>query len=123
MYYVDQPSFVNAVILAETDLAPLELLTLIKSIEHSQGRQATFRNGPRLIDIDILTYGSLVYSFKQKDGEELVIPHPRLAERRFVLEPLAELSPEHSIPGKPTIREMLARVQAQPLTRLDHADL
>ena len=119
MYYVDQPPFINAVALIQTDLGPLELLTLVKSLEQSQGRTTTFANGPRVIDIDILSYGSLIYTFQPRSGPAVQIPHARMEERRFVLEPLAELCPEHFIPGKPLIRDMLRRVASQPLKRVD----
>jgi 2-amino-4-hydroxy-6-hydroxymethyldihydropteridine diphosphokinase len=93
--FVDQEDFLNMVIEAETELSPPALLKKIKETEKHVGRQATFRNGPREIDIDILVYGD--EEFKE-DG--LQIPHPRLHERVFMLVPLAELVPELRIPGQ-----------------------
>ncbi len=87
--YADQPSFLNQVLEAQTLLTPRRLLAHLKSIESRLGRTPTFRYGPRLIDIDILFYGSQII---EMDG--LIIPHPHLAERAFVLFPLAELAPD-----------------------------
>lgn len=104
--YLDQPVFVNAVCRGETTLAPRELLGLAKSIEAQMGREPTFPDGPRLIDIDILSYGSEVL-----DTAELTIPHPRIAERAFVLVPLSEIAPNwrHPVLGK-TAGELAAAV-------------
>jgi len=84
----DPDWFLNGVIEIETDIAPQTLLLKIKSIEQKLGRKKTVRNGPRTIDIDILFYGDLVVHTKQ-----LVIPHPRLQERLFVLRPMMDLDP------------------------------
>ncbi len=86
--YLEQPAFLNQVLEVETSLSPAELLAALKRLEASLGRQATFRYGPRLIDLDILLYDQLV--IHQPD---LVIPHAQLAKRAFVLVPLAELAP------------------------------
>jgi 2-amino-4-hydroxy-6-hydroxymethyldihydropteridine diphosphokinase len=86
--YLEQPAFLNQVLEVETSLSPADLLAALKRLEASLGRQATFRYGPRLIDLDILLYDQLV--LHQPD---LVIPHAQLAERAFVLVPLAELAP------------------------------
>lgn len=83
---VDQPPFVNAVALLETALAPRELLAALQRIEREEGRVPTYRWGPRALDLDILTYGE-----ERIDEPDLVVPHPRLAERGFVLIPLAEV--------------------------------
>jgi 2-amino-4-hydroxy-6-hydroxymethyldihydropteridine diphosphokinase len=103
--YTDQPNFLNQVLEVETSLSPLELLGELKKIEAGLGRQQTFRYGPRLIDIDILFYGSRVL-----DAPGLQIPHPRLAERAFVLAPLAELAPNLV---HPTLRKSVADLLAQ----------
>ncbi len=87
--YADQPAFLNMAVKAETELPPQELLAHLKQIEASLGREKTFANGPRLIDLDILFYDNLVL-----ESPPLVIPHPRLHERAFVLLPLADLNPE-----------------------------
>ena len=85
--YHDQPWFLNVAVEIETRLAPRELLKLCLSIEAACGRIRPFPNAPRTLDLDILLYGDLVVS-----EEGLVIPHPRLTERRFVLEPLAQIA-------------------------------
>lgn len=96
--------FLNAVLEITTDLAPLELLRRLQQIEQDLGRPAEHaRNAPRPIDLDILYCDRLVL-----DAPPLTLPHPRLAERRFVLQPLADIQPELLLPGNDrTIREML----------------
>jgi 2-amino-4-hydroxy-6-hydroxymethyldihydropteridine diphosphokinase len=85
----EQPKFLNAACLLQTELSPLELLLALKRIESAMGRTPTARNGPRLIDMDILFYDDLVLS-----TPELTIPHPCLHERPFVLLPLREIAPD-----------------------------
>lgn len=107
--YRDQPDFLNMVCQGETLLSPQELLRYVKNIETAIGRQATFRNGPRAIDIDILLYDQLC--IQEKD---LVIPHPRMVERAFVLTPLAEIAPEVMEPTRhQTIRALAHTVSTQ----------
>lgn len=89
VYYKEQPLYLNAVLSAVTELEPSDLLRFVKGIESDLGRQPSFRNAPRLIDIDILFYGDGVVQ-----TAELTIPHPRIAERAFVLVPLAEIAPK-----------------------------
>jgi 2-amino-4-hydroxy-6-hydroxymethyldihydropteridine diphosphokinase len=112
---LDQPSFLNAVIEVETDLFPLQLLARIRQIERDMGRRRVTPKGPRNIDIDILFCGRSVIA-----AAELEVPHPRMAQRRFVLEPLAEIAPDfrHPVTGK-TAREMLAALEPQGVRRLD----
>jgi 2-amino-4-hydroxy-6-hydroxymethyldihydropteridine diphosphokinase len=88
VYYKEQPLYLNAVLSAVTELDPFELLNFVKSIESDLGRQPSFRNAPRTIDIDILFYGDQIV-----ETPELIIPHPRIGERAFVLVPLAEIAP------------------------------
>lgn len=112
---LDQPAFLNAVIEIETDLFPLQLLARTQSVERDMGRRRVTPKGPRNIDIDILFYGRAVIA-----TAELEVPHPRLGERRFVLEPLAEIAPDlrHPVTGK-TAGEMLATLEPQGVRRLD----
>ena len=109
----DQPDFLNLCAAAETALPPRELLSLAQRIEAELGREPGERWGPRVIDIDILTYGDLAV-----DEPGLKIPHPRLTERAFVLVPLAEIAPEAAIGGR-TLREWAARVDRSGVERLD----
>jgi len=112
---LDQPWFLNAVVVANTELFPLQLLACIRNIERDMGRRRVTPKGPRNIDIDILFYGrSVIHS------PELETPHPRIAQRRFVLEPLSEIAPDfrHPLNGK-TAREMLVALEAQGVRRLD----
>jgi GTP cyclohydrolase IV len=92
--YRDQPFFLNMVCQITTDLSPRELLRLAKDIEIKMGRQISFTNAPRPIDIDILFYDKQIIQ-----TQELTIPHARLADRAFVLIPLAEIAPELIHPG------------------------
>ena len=103
---VKQPCFLNLVCQVNTRLAPIALLTLAKGIESKLGRVSGKSNAPRSIDIDILFYGNQVI-----ETPELVIPHPRLTERAFVIVPLAEIAPNlvHPVSGK-TIEELLEGV-------------
>jgi 2-amino-4-hydroxy-6-hydroxymethyldihydropteridine diphosphokinase len=86
--YKEQEDFINAVVAVETDCSPAELLSRCRSIEDRLGRTRTVRWGPRTIDLDILLYGDLVMN-----EPDLVIPHPLMATRKFVLAPLAEIVP------------------------------
>ncbi len=98
--YLDQPDFMNAVIEVETALRQRELLEAVLAIEQQMGRVRTFRWGPRVIDIDVLLYDG-----EQVDEPDLVIPHPRMMERSFVLGPLAEIAPELRLPDGRTAAE------------------
>ncbi len=106
--YTDQPAFLNMAVKAETDLDAVSLLKRLKQIEVEVGRVETFRWGPRQIDIDILFYDDLVL-----ESESLVVPHPRLHERAFVLVPLADIAPDFVHPVlKKTIKQLLMSVSA-----------
>ena len=111
---LDQPWFLNAVVEVETSLFPLQLLARVRQIERQMGRRRATPKGPRNIDIDILFYGRTVIR-----TAELEVPHPRIAQRRFVLEPLAEITPDfrHPVTGT-TVNEMLAALGPQGIRRL-----
>ena len=100
-----QDDYLNAVATGWTSLTPLALLALLKQLEAEAGRNpAGERNGPRPLDLDILLYGEL-----RIDRPELIVPHPRLTERRFVLAPLADLLPARVVPGTgKTVARLLA---------------
>jgi len=112
--YADQPRFLNAVLTLETSLAPRDLLNALLAIERDFGRDRTaaFPNGPRTLDLDILLYGDLVFS---EPGLE--IPHPRFAERAFVLVPLHEIAPGLRDPHTgSTVSELLQSLLSRPET-------
>jgi 2-amino-4-hydroxy-6-hydroxymethyldihydropteridine diphosphokinase len=101
----DQPQFLNGVAALETELAPRELLDVLLAVERRLGRERRERWGPRTIDLDLLLYGDAVI-----DEDGLKIPHPRLHERRFVLEPLADLAPQLVVPGLGGVEDLLAEL-------------
>jgi len=107
--YREQPDFLNMVLQGETELSPSELIASLKKMEALLGRQATFKNGPRVIDLDLLFYDDLVL-----ENAGLTIPHPGMAERAFVLVPLADLAPDKVHPGrKETVKELLEGVDTR----------
>lgn len=107
-YVVDQPPFLNMVLRGTTSLEPEALLSFLQNIEKNLGRKPSRRFGPRLIDLDILYHGD-----KISNNQHLVLPHPRIAERDFVLLPMAEIAPErrHPVTGK-TTAEMLEALRS-----------
>jgi 2-amino-4-hydroxy-6-hydroxymethyldihydropteridine diphosphokinase len=102
-----QPLYVNAVGELETTEPPRELLQRLLDVERSHGRARQERWGPRTLDLDLLLYGDA-----ELDEPGLTVPHPRLHERAFVLEPLAELVPDLNVPGKARVRDLLAKLQS-----------
>lgn len=123
--YADQGPFLNQVVRAHTDLSPRDVLRAIKGIERALGRPAVdpIRFGPRFIDIDLLLYDD--WRLDEPGGgsggvedRPLVVPHPRLHERAFVLVPLAEIAPELDVPGLGRVSGLLGRVDATGLERI-----
>lgn len=112
--YTAQASFLNMVAEVETELMPMQLLKHVQDVERQMGRKRLIPKGPRIIDVDILLYGKFKVS-----APNLQIPHPSMAERRFVLEPLVELVPDlrHPVTRK-TIRELLGGVMTQAARRI-----
>jgi len=105
----DQPDFINAVVEVESALPADALLDGLQGIETRLGRVRTERWGPRTIDLDLLVFGEA-----RIDTDRLTVPHPRMKERRFVLEPLAELTPDLVLPGDDqTVRQRLAELSRE----------
>ena len=106
---VEQPAYLNGAVALDTELAPRDLLEVLLDVEQSLGRDRSteVRFGPRTLDLDLLVHGELVH-----DEPGLALPHPRLHERRFALEPLADLDPELVVPGRGTVSELLASLDA-----------
>jgi 2-amino-4-hydroxy-6-hydroxymethyldihydropteridine diphosphokinase len=100
---VGQPPFLNGAVALETELGPRELLETLLGIERELGRERRERWGPRTIDLDLLLYGD-----ETIDEPGLTVPHPRLHERRFVLEPLLDLDSDLEIPGRGRVEDLLA---------------
>lgn len=111
--YLDQPDFVNAVAALETRLAPRALLERLLEIERAAGRVRAIANGPRTLDLDIALYGDGVI-----DEPDLIVPHPRLCERAFVLVPLAEIAPNARVPGKGRVADLASQVGPGALVRI-----
>ncbi len=115
-YVLDQPKFLNAVCRVTTDLAPYDLLVALKATEDSLGRFKSIRFGPRSIDLDIIFYDDIQLELPD---ELLIIPHPRMAERGFVLEPMNDIAPTFVHPGLgATMQELLARLNEPALPRV-----
>jgi 2-amino-4-hydroxy-6-hydroxymethyldihydropteridine diphosphokinase len=105
--YADQPRFLNGAAALRTELGPRALLERLQDVERRLGRDRSGpRFGPRTIDLDLLVYGT-----ESIDEPGLHVPHPRLAERRFVLEPLAELDDRLEVPGRGSVRALLAGLE------------
>lgn len=107
-----QPDYINGVIKATCELGPEELLDFLQQVEHSQNRQREIRWGARTIDLDILLYGG-----RTIDTARLQIPHPRLCERRFVIYPLYDISPELILPNGVSIESLLTALGDTGLNR------
>jgi 2-amino-4-hydroxy-6-hydroxymethyldihydropteridine diphosphokinase len=110
-----QPDFINAVVALDTRLSPRDLLAELFALEARFGRERSVKNAPRTLDLDLLLHGETV-----QDDPELILPHPRMHERAFVLAPLAEIAPELTIPGRGRVGDLLAACVDQrihPLVR------
>ncbi len=110
-----QPDYVNAVALVATSLAPRPLLSRLQSIERAQKRRrnaSVVRNAPRTLDLDLLLYGA-----RRMRSSDLIVPHPRMHERAFVLKPLTDVAPAVTIPGRGLARTHLRRVREQRIRR------
>ena len=114
MGHEDQPDFLNCAAKLDTALEPHALLSHLQKVERDLGRERSFRDAPRTIDLDLLLYGS-----ESIDTPDLVVPHPRMHERAFVLEPLIELDPDAVIPGRGSAAECLRACAAQRIQRVD----
>ena len=102
---IEQPDYLNAVLIAESELPALDLLSVLHGIEKTLGRERLERWGPRTIDLDLIQYGSLLSS-----ADELTLPHPRAHERRFVLEPWISIDPEAILLTHGKISELLEQL-------------
>jgi 2-amino-4-hydroxy-6-hydroxymethyldihydropteridine diphosphokinase len=110
---IEQPPFVNAAVQLDTDLSPHELLDALLAIEVSAGRVRSQRNGPRTLDLDLLHVDGVWL-----DDPRLTLPHPRMAERAFVLLPLNDIAPTLSLPGHATVCERLAQLDTHGCEKL-----
>jgi 2-amino-4-hydroxy-6-hydroxymethyldihydropteridine diphosphokinase len=111
--YDAQPDFVNAVAQLETALPAERLLMELQAIEKRHGRERSFANAPRTLDLDILMFGNL-----KTATPNLTLPHPRMHERAFVLRPLYEVAPHASIPGMGKVEEFVLQTQAQKVEKI-----
>jgi len=114
--YADQPKFVNAVAKIATKLAPQALLQALLQIEREHGRERTFRNAPRTLDLDVLLYDDV-----QMHEHGLTLPHPQMHLRAFVLQPLLEIAPDCAIPGIGSAQQALQNCTDQQLEKLADA--
>ena len=111
--YADQPSFINAVAQLETSLEPRALFDELKQIEHRHGRLRGVPNGPRTLDLDLLIFAGEISC-----DENLIIPHPRMHERAFVLVPLAEIAAELEVPGRGRVVDLLQALERQGVEKI-----
>ena len=107
-----QPDYINAAAQLQTSMSPESLLDTLQSIEQQQDRVRTVRWGPRTLDLDILLYNNIV-----RDTERLTIPHPRMAERAFVLLPLADINRDLALPCGKTVSQLLANCSVQGIVK------
>lgn len=103
--YEDQPDFLNAVCIAESEVPALDFLKMLLGIEKAMGRERSIKWGPRIIDLDLIQYGDLI-----SKADELTLPHPRAHERKFVLEPWFEIDPDAILLTHGKISELLSKL-------------
>lgn len=115
--YDDQPDFVNAVCAVSTDLSGVDLLAVLNQIEADFGRERTFRNAPRTLDLDIIDY-----DHQSSDDPHLTLPHPRAHERSFVMKPLAEILPDFELVQHGNSADIAARLGDDGIRLLSEAD-
>lgn len=113
MGYANQPEFVNAVAQLETGLPAARLLAELHDIEARHGRSRSFPNAPRTVDLDLLLFNELVLQ-----TADLTVPHPRMYERAFVLQPLLEIAPDAVVPGRGHARDLLKGCTGQRVERI-----
>jgi 2-amino-4-hydroxy-6-hydroxymethyldihydropteridine diphosphokinase len=111
--YADQPEFMNAVAQLETELPADTLLDQLHNVESLHRRERSFRNAPRTLDLDLLMYGK-----EERASRTLTLPHPRMHERAFVLQPLLEIAPDAVIPGRGSARGCLVALRDQACERI-----
>ncbi|POA97742.1 2-amino-4-hydroxy-6-hydroxymethyldihydropteridine diphosphokinase [Chromobacterium sinusclupearum] len=114
--YADQPDFINAVAALDTQLSAADLLEALFAIEQRFGRQRSFRNAPRVLDLDLLYYHGMVCA-----DEALTLPHPRMRDRAFVMVPLAEIAPGEILPGVGDVSALAAALSGDGIEKLDEA--
>jgi 2-amino-4-hydroxy-6-hydroxymethyldihydropteridine diphosphokinase len=110
------PDYLNSVVAIKTGLSALELLASLQKIETQLGRQRPFPNAPRTLDLDLLLFGE-----EHHHSTTLIVPHPRMHQRAFVLEPLAQIAPDIKLPGLPPLAELRALCSHQKVTRIGSA--
>jgi len=115
--FLEQPDFVNAAAMIETGLGPGELLDALLAIERAHGRQRLRANGPRTLDLDLALFGDRVIR-----EPRLTVPHPRLAERAFVLVPILEIAPDALVPGLGRVADLARSVDASGMERIAEGD-
>ncbi len=123
MYVIDQPRFLNAAVAVESSIGPRGILFYLKELETEIGRMPRQTCGPREIDLDLIAYGATTYRYFEGDKLILQVPHVRVAERRFVLQPLSDIVPDLLLPNIGVVSHLLEQTESQieSVTRVDHA--
>ncbi len=114
MYVEGQPRFLNAAVSGDTSLGPMGLLRKLKELERELGRKPGVPNGPRIIDLDLVAYGEMAYEFFVDGESRLRVPHPRAAERGFVVFPLEDLNPDLILPGSGRVGDLADELRRVP---------